>query len=279
VKRVYGIVGWPVWHTRSPGMHNAAFEALGIDAVYVPFGVPPSKLYDAVRGLSALGIKGFNVTLPHKQTIVPMLDDVDDETRAIGAVNTVVHERGRLIGSNTDAEGLVRALKEAGHDPAGADVVVVGAGGAARAAVAGLARAEAARIVVVARRLGAAEQLVADLGRLSKKTSLVAAALGVKSTREAFDGATLFVQATSATLDDGPESDKFASSLPLNQLDPGAVVTDVVYAPRETAVLRRAKKHGLVTVDGLGMLLHQGAIALERWTKKVPPLEAMRDAL
>ncbi|MCA9530809.1 MAG: shikimate dehydrogenase (NADP+), partial [Myxococcales bacterium] len=130
---VLGIFGWPVEHSRSPAMHNAALAAVGLDATYVPFAVRPDALGRAVEGVRALGIRGVNVTLPHKQAIVPLLDELDEAARAIGAVNTVSHERGRLLGSNTDAPGLVRALEAAGVRAAGARVVVLGAGGAARA--------------------------------------------------------------------------------------------------------------------------------------------------
>jgi shikimate dehydrogenase len=278
MKRVYGIIGWPVWHTRSPAMHAAAFEATGVDATYVAFAVPPDGLEDAIRGLAALGIRGVNVTVPHKERVVPLLDEVDDEARAIGAVNTISLERGRLLGSNTDASGFVRALAEAGFDPQGVNAIIIGAGGAARAAVAGLARAGAAKITVAARRQAQAETLIGDVDTLGLDAELEAFALE-KTPERAFKEARLLIQATSATLDDGPEAHLFAASLPLQLLPKSAMVTDVVYTPRHTTVLARAETLGLATLDGLGMLLHQGAITFERWTGKPAPLEAMRTAL
>jgi len=275
---VYGILGWPVDHTRAPAMYEAAFRAVGIAAHYVRFPVPPSRLRDAVRGLSALGVRGASVTLPHKHTIVPLIDDMEADARAIGAVDTLVCEGDRIVGANTDAPALVQALREAGVDPKERETVVVGAGGAARAAVMGLARAGAARIMVAARREDEAVTLVGDLARAVGRTKLSASDLGPEL-EAAFKTATLLVQATSATQGDGPEATRFAASLPLEALAKGAVVAELVYQPAETAVLRAARGLGLKTVDGLGTLLYQGALAFERWTEREAPLSAMREAL
>jgi shikimate dehydrogenase len=160
---VYGIFGFPVAHSRSPAMHNRAFEALGIDARYVPFAVAPEHLADAVRGVRALGIRGLNITLPHKTAIVPWLDEIDAVARAVGAVNTVIRDGDHLKGTNTDAEGLTRALIEGGAKLSGVHATVLGAGGAARASVVGLARAGAARVRVAARQRDRAQALVSDL--------------------------------------------------------------------------------------------------------------------
>ncbi|MFW6051903.1 MAG: shikimate dehydrogenase family protein, partial [Myxococcota bacterium] len=138
---VYGILGWPVEHSASPAMQNAAFEAAGLDAVYVPFPVRPERLGAAVDGARALGVQGLNVTLPHKEAAAPLLDEVDRDARVLGAVNTIVRDGDRLLGTNTDGPGLVRSLDEAGVQVRGRRVAVLGAGGAARAAVVGLARA------------------------------------------------------------------------------------------------------------------------------------------
>jgi len=279
VRKLFGILGWPVWHSRSPAMLTAAFTAAKINAVYVPFGVPPSRLPEAVAGLAALGAEGVNVTVPHKEAIVPLLDRVDPEARAIGAVNVVIRERRLLTGINTDARGLVLSLAEAGFDPEGAEIVVVGAGGAARAAVVGLGRAGATRIAVMARRQEAAERLVEQLGGAVGHAHLEASGLGARGSVAAFRSARLLVQATTATMDDGPDASRFAAALPLDLLHEGAVVTDVVYTPRDTAVLRAARALGLATVNGSGMLLHQGALAFARWTGRPAPLEVMREAL
>ena len=275
---VYGIFGWPVAHSRSPAMHNAAFAALGLDAVYVPYAVPPDRLPAAVDAMRVLGIAGLNITLPHKAAIIPLLDSVDATALAIGAVNTVLRDGARLLGTNTDAEGLARSLREANVALSGAHVIVLGAGGAARAAVVGLAHAGAARIVVAARRIGESQALTALLANACDSTQLVALDLGPSLTRAAAD-CTLLIQATSATLGASPSAVDFAEALPLGVLPPHAVVCDLVYKPLRTAVLQRADALGLRTVDGLGMLLHQGALAFELWTGQAAPLAVMRKAL
>jgi shikimate dehydrogenase len=277
--KLYGILGHPVGHSRSPAMHNRAFALRGLSATYVPFDVAPHALADAVRGLRALGVAGWNVTLPHKTAIMSLLDEVDVVARGVGAVNTVVREGERLIGTNTDAEGLSRALREAGVTLQGARVTVLGAGGAARAAVVGLGRAGASQLHVAARRASHATALARDLAFTLSGTQLSAGTLAGEALRLAFTRTDLLVQATSATLDDGPGAQAFADQLPLADLPKAAVVTDLVYRPLETSVLRLAAARGHTTVDGLGMLLHQGALAFERWTGQPAPLVEMRAAL
>lgn len=259
-------------------MHNAAFKKLGIDAVYVRFEVHPDKLGDAVRGLSALGIQGANVTVPHKTEVMSLLDDLTPEARAIGAVNTLVRDDAQWIGHNTDAPALARSLDEAGVVLPDTRVVVLGAGGAARASVVGLAQRGAARIVVAARRREQSEQLVTDLAHVCAPCELVASTLDEASLRAAFSEANLLVQSTSATLMRDSAS-AFAASLPIDALPSDASVVDLVYKPRETTVLMRARARGLHCVDGLGMLLHQGALAFELWTGRTAPFEVMGAAL
>jgi shikimate dehydrogenase len=275
----YGILGWPVEHSRSPAMQDAAFRSRGLEASYVCFSVHPDDVADAVRGLKALGVRGANVTVPHKEAVMRWLDDVTPQARAIGAVNTIVREIDRLVGYNTDAPGLARALDEAGVQVDGARTAVIGAGGAARASVVGLAGSGARSILIAARRLEQAQQLKRDLTPVCGPCELVAAEL----TREAITGylreTTLLVQSTSATLANSPDAAGFAAQLAIEALPGEATVVDLVYKPRETAVLARAKERGLKTVDGLGMLLHQGALAFELWTHMPAPLDVMRAEL
>lgn len=276
--RVYGIIGLPVNHSRSPAMHNAAFKACDIDARYVPFPVEEGRLGDAVRGLAALGVAGFNVTVPHKQSVMAHLDVVSEEARAIGAVNTVVLKAGQFHGVNTDASGLVRSLHEAGVACAGINATVLGAGGAARAAVAGLLVAGVSGVTVAARKQPQAESLVKALSPLAGRANLSVVPLSDLA-QSCFPSTQLLVQGTSATMGNGPASHAFAASLPIDRLPPSAAVVDLVYAPRETSVLRAAAAHGLQVVDGLGMLLHQGAEAFEQWTGQSAPLDVMRSVL
>jgi shikimate dehydrogenase len=279
VTAVYGVLGWPVAHSRSPAMHNAAFTALGLDALYVPYAVPPDRLARAVEAVRALGIAGLNVTLPHKAAIMPLLSSIEPAALAIGAVNTVLRDRERLIGANTDAEGLARSLREAGVALQAIEALVLGAGGAARAAVVGLAGAGAARIVVAARRLDQAQALVTSLAPHCGSCSLAPSALGA-ALAAPMARSSLLVQATSATLGSGNDAARaFVAELPLHALPSAAAVCDLVYKPRQTLLLERARALGLATVDGLGMLLYQGALAFERWTGRPAPLGVMRQAL
>lgn len=260
-------------------MHNAAFAARGLDATYVRFPVHPDDLAEAVGGLRALGVRGANVTVPHKEAVIGLLDEVTPEARAIGAVNTVVRDGQRLIGHNTDAEGFTRSLEEAGVQLSDIKVVVIGAGGAARAAVVGLAKRGATQISVAARRFEQAGLLVEALSDVCAPCSLMACDLAPSTLQKVFADSQLLVQSTSATLASSPDAAGFAASLPLERLPARACVVDLVYKPRETSVLVRARELGLRPIDGLGMLLHQGALAFELWTHLQAPLPVMRAAL
>ena len=263
-----GLLGWPAAHSRSPAMQQAGLRALGRPGRYAAFAVPPERLAAAVDGARALGFRGLNLTVPHKEAVLAHVHALGPAARAIGAVNTLVFEDdGTTRGLNTDAPGLVRSLEEAEVAVAGAHVVVIGAGGAARAAVVGLRDAGAASLRVVARRPGQAEALGRDLGVGAGPLAGLSLA-----------GATLVVQATSATLD-AEAGAALAAQLPLGETARGAAIVDLVYAPRHTAVLAAAEAHGRRTVDGLGMLLHQGALALQAWTGAPAPVAAMRAAL
>jgi shikimate dehydrogenase len=271
-----GIFGWPVAHSKSPQMHESAASALGIRLQYDRFEVAPDDLAEAIDRAHDGDIDGYNLTVPHKEAIMALIDDAAPAAKAIGAVNTVVRADGRYVGHNTDAPGLVRSLEDAGVPVADARVVVLGAGGAARAAVVGLSNAGAKEIAVLSRRPEQAEALSDSLA------AHIECALEVAPLSEAswyFETATLLVQATSATLESNPGAADFAASLPIEALPAEAAVVDMVYKPLKTSVLLRAEQRGLTIVDGLGMLLHQGAIAFEMWTGLEPPLDIMRSAL
>ena len=262
--RVAGIIGWPVEHSLSPAMHNAAFAALGLDWVYVAFPVHPDRVPEAVRGLAAAGCAGLNVTIPHKGAVIAVCSSVSPAVEAIGAANTLVPDgQGGFRADNTDAAGFARALDEqAPMRLDGAEVLVIGAGGAARAVVFAL-RERGARV------------------RVSNRTPERAAELGepVPFTREALDAAAarsaLVVNTTSLGLH-GPD---VPPELPLSGIGVGQVVADIVYRPGGTPWLAAAAARGARPVDGLGMLLHQGAAAFEQWTGQAPPVAVMREAL
>ena len=255
-----GIVLHPAAHTRSPAMHNAAFEALGLDAAYLAFDVPPESLAAAIAGARAFGVRQLAISLPHKQTVIDHLDEIDDTARRIGAVNTVTLRDGRLVGSNTDWIGAVRALERA-RSLAGARAVVLGAGGAARAVVYGL-RERGAKVFVLNRTPERARELADDLGADGSGSLEDLAALP-------YD---VLVNATSV----GLRSD--ASPARAEVLRPEAVVMDSVYDPEETRLLRDAAARGAQHVSGKWMLVHQAAEQLRLWSGREPPIEVMAEA-
>lgn len=255
-----GIVLHPAGHTRSPAMHNAAFAATGIDAVYVAFDVAPDGLANAMSGVRALGFSQVAVSIPHKQAIMPLLDEIEPTARRIGAVNTVTRRDARLIGSNTDWLGAVRALERA-TELAGKDAVVLGAGGAARAVVYGL-QERGARVTVLNRTESRAEALASELD---------AAGAG-PITALAETACDVLVNTTSV----GLRTD--ASPIAAAAIPAAAVVLDAVYEPPETRLLRDAAARGAQTVGGKWMLVHQAAEQFHAWTGERAPIEVMAQA-
>jgi len=317
--KVCGLFGDPVAHSFSPAMHNAAFSVLGLDYVYVPFLVAPGDLEAAVRAIRALNLAGVNVTVPHKEKILPLLDGLTPEAAAAGAVNTIVPAQGKLIGDNTDGAGFLRALKlSAGFAPEGKRVLVLGAGGAARAVSAALARAGAAEIWIAARNDARAAALARALfavgpsgargnggaprllpvagsgagpgrgpepkpapepGGTGPECGPVRAAAvfwGEKELKELLPQVQLIVQATPVGMSPRWED---CPPFPFDCLRPGHVVCDLIYNPPLTKFLARAKEAGAGILNGLGMLLYQGALAFELWTGVSAPVEVMRRAL
>lgn len=273
--RVAGVVGWPVEHSVSPAMHNAAYAALGLDWCYLPFPVPPERLPEAIAGVRALGLVGVNVTVPHKQALLALMDELTPAAAAIGAANTVIARDGRLIGHNTDAAGFLRALREAGCEPAGITALVLGAGGAARAVVYALLEV-GARVTVLNRTVARAETLARDLGR-GADGEVLAASLDLAALRPLVPRARLVVNATSV----GMWRAGVAGASPWPEALPfpeDALAYDLVYNPRETAFMRQARAAGARAVNGVRMLVHQGAEAFERWTGVAAPVEVMAHA-
>ncbi len=275
--RLVGILGWPVEHSISPAMHNAAFTALGMDWRYVPLPVLPDRVPEAVRGLRALGFRGANVTVPHKQAVMPHLDRWEPAAEAIGAVNTiVVQEDGELVGDNTDAAGFVADLEEQGVDLSTVETaLVLGAGGAARAVVYGLAQAGVRHVVVLNRTVARAQALLQDMATHFPDRELESGRLPQDVGRFAGQ-AQLIVNCT--TLGMHP----WVDGLPWDEeveFAPHQVVYDLVYTPAATRLLQLAAADGARALNGLGMLVHQGAIAFRHWTGEAPPLAVMRRAV
>ena len=256
-------------------MHNAAFAAAGLNWCYVAFPTGRARLGDALRGLVALGAAGANITVPHKEAALAYLDDVADEARAIGAVNTVRVDGERLVGYNTDGAGLLDALRlDAGLTIDGALAVIVGAGGAARAAAFALAAA-AASVVIANRNWDRAATLAADVRRAFPGRPVDAVPLDGAAIAGRVREATVLVQAT--TVGSGAQRDE----LPVTPgaLHPDLFVMDMVYEPRDTALLRAARARGCRTLEGLPMLVYQGARAFEIWTGRAAPVDVMRRAV
>jgi shikimate dehydrogenase len=259
--RVAGVIGDPVRHSLSPAIHQAAFAAAGLDWVFVAFEVPAGRGAAAIEAMRVLGIDGLSVTMPHKEDVIAALDELTPSAEALGAVNCVVARDGRLIGDNTDGEGLVVGLAEsAGLDLAGRSVLVLGAGGAARSVVRASSMAGAAEVVVVGRtptRVDAAVAVGEGVARAGFASEVA--------------GAEVVINATPVGMGDD-------ASLPLdpNLLRSGQVVVDLVYHPLRTPLLRAAAAAGARTVDGLAMLVGQAALSFRQWTGKDAPVDAMR---
>ena len=266
--RLFGVMGHPITHSLSPAMHTAALRALKLDAVYAPFDVPPDLLAPILRGLAASGVEGLNVTVPLKEAVIPFMGRLDRSAKAIGAVNTIVVRGGRLTGYNTDAAGFLRALRELGWRPRPTRAVILGAGGAARAAAWALAR-RGGRLTIANRHLDRARALVRWLRRVAPR----ACAEAIPRSRVRLQDAELLVNATTVGMrpSDGSPVDP-------RRLHRGLLVYDLVYH-RETALVRAARRRGCVAAGGLSMLLYQGAESLRLWLHQSPPIEVMRRAL
>ena len=267
---VCGIVGDPIEHSLSPAMQNAAFEAAGLDFVYVAFRLWRGAARECAAAMRTLNLRGLNVTVPHKVELLPYLDVVDPGAARIGAVNTIVNDGGRLTGHNTDAVGFLQGLEASGIALQGAEVVVLGAGGAARAVVFSLVE-WGARVTVLNRDETRAEALANDVSA-SYGRSVAHGSLGEQALQSLVPGAALLVNTTSVGMH--PLTD--ATPCPAALLRPGLAVCDIVYNQRPTLLLREAAMRGAKTVDGVEMLVWQGARAFELWTGVVAPVDMMR---
>lgn len=266
-KRAF-LIGHPLGHSLSPAFHNAAFRATGIEAIYHLADVLPHDLPTTVAALRARDVYGANVTVPYKQDVLPMLDAISDDAAALGAVNTIVNQAGRLTGLNTDVPGFAADLREQGIAVAGQQVVMLGAGGAARGVAAALVGMGVGRLIIANRTRERALAIQQQYPAIARVTGAAHDDLAA-----ALPAAVLLVNATSVGLH-GDETPIAADVL--TYLPQAAVVYDLIYRP--TALLRDAQERGLRAVDGLGMLIHQGALAWEAWMGRSAPLAVMRQA-
>ncbi|WP_285765415.1 shikimate dehydrogenase [Peribacillus sp. SI8-4] len=269
MKKIYGVMGDPIAHSMSPDIHNDAFERENIEAVYHHFHVTKEGLSDAVKGMKALGIEGFNITIPHKTSIIPFLDEVDELALAIGAVNTVVNKNGRFMGYNTDGKGFFKSLcDEISGDIKAKKTLVIGAGGAARAIYFTLVKEGVKQVDIANRTKERAAELVSDCpyDKISKALSIIEAEQSLSQ----YD---LIIQTTSS----GMSPDYDHSPLNVDRLKAGAIVSDIIYNPLQTKLLREAGEKGAKTQNGLGMFINQAALAFEIWTDIMPDTARMTD--
>ncbi len=270
--RLCGVIGDPIEHTMSPVMHNAAFRQMGLDYLYVPFRVKQEELARAMQGMRALNIRGLNVTIPHKVAVIQFLDRLDPLAEKIGAVNTIVNDDGVLSGYNTDGAGFLRALLEKKIEPQGKNIVIVGAGGASRAISFFLAD-RGAHLVILNRllELDWAKELASRISQIFNK-EVEALELNRENLIRALGKADILVNATSVGMTPNIDETPVASDL----LKPELTVFDVVYNPIKTRLLREAEAAGAKIINGIDMLVWQGALAFEKWTGVKAPVELMR---
>ena len=267
--KIYGLIGYPIKHSLSPAMHNAAFKKLKMNALYMLFEKTREEFPAAVRQLKAMGASGFNVTVPYKEEIIPYLDGLDAQAKRIGAVNTVLNQKGRFIGYNTDALGFIASLKEdLAFVPKGKSIFIIGAGGAARAIGFALAKEKAKLIVFCDCLAEKAERLAKDIKGIFPDCLVLGQTQGPAPTID------LLVNASNCGM-------KNSDPLPIEPkiLPAGIKVYDIIYNPSPTKLVKEAGKRGIKAINGLGMLLGQGRAAFEIWTKQKAPLSIMRGAL
>ncbi|MBI5180845.1 MAG: shikimate dehydrogenase [Nitrospirae bacterium] len=274
--KIVGIFGYPIEHTFSPSMHNAAFSALGLDYCYIPFEVRPQDLKSAVEGIRTLNIRGINITVPHKEAVIKYLDVLSKEAKLIGAVNTIENRNGKLIGHNTDGRGFIKSIwEDAGTKVKRKRILLLGAGGAGKGVAVSCALEGVSEIVIANRTVKKADELVGELKRNFKKTKFSAIPLERHELTKGIAGADILINATSIGL-------KGKGLLPISQKDlhRDLVIYDLIYNPQITPLLKIARRARVKkAANGIGMLIHQGALAFHIWTGKKPPVDVMKRAI
>ena len=270
--RVCGVIGNPIEHTLSPAIHNAAFDHLKLDFIFLAFKVKAADLENAVRGMRGLGIHGLNVTMPHKSTVISFLDEVDPTVKFLGSANTILNKGGKLSGFNTDGVGALKALRENGTELSEKKVLLLGAGGAAKAIAFALAE-EVGELAILNRATEKAKKLAEALGRMFNK-KVVGGALSPDAIAKNLRGSDVLINATSVGMH--PEANQ--SIVTPQWLRSDLTVMDIVYNPVETKLAKDAKAAGAKVISGVEMLIYQGAASFEIWTGRSAPIEVMRRA-
>lgn len=273
--RIVGVFGYPIKHTASPPMHNAAFRALNLNWVYLPFEVRPDMLESAVKAIGALNIQGMNVTIPHKRGVLQFMDGLSPEAEFIGAVNTIINKNGKLVGHNTDGEGFIRALKEENILPTEKNILILGAGGASYGISRQLFLEGAKKIEIANRTFKKAEDLKRQLIQYFPSGNVEIFPLEAPYLESAMRRVDILINATSVGMK--PDEHPIVREEWLDS--PFDAVVDLIYNPPLTPLLKIAKEKGLKVINGLSMLLHQGALSFKLWTGREAPLEVMREEL
>ena len=275
--KIVGVFGDPLGHTLSPLMHNAAFRYLKLNYVYFPFRVKKSSLNDALKGILTLNICGLNLTIPHKIEVMKFLDEIDDEAKLIGAVNTIKVENGRLKGYNTDGRGIFISLrKDCRFNPEDKNVLIIGAGGAARAIAIHLALCKARRIVIANRTRQKARKIAQDIVR---QTNCDAIDIPLKESALIKESANIHLLINATSIGMNPADFRLVKEKFFERASNLQLVYDLIYNPPLTQLLKDAKKYHIKAFNGLGMLLYQGVLSFEIWTGKKAPVHVMRKAL
>jgi len=266
--KIMGVIGHPIVQSKSPIMHNAMLQKLGLNMIYAAFDVEPDRLEQAILGVKAFHMPGLNVTIPHKVEVMKYLDHLSEEAQAVGAVNTIVNQNGKLIGYNTDGEGYVRSLvEETGVQLKGKKVAILGAGGAARAISHAISQHEIGQMMIVNRDIEKANQLKKVIHHQVENE-----VMGYDQFSAFIKEVDIIVNTTSV----GMYPDLSKSLIPKKWIKPHHLVSDIIYNPLETKLLKDARLQGAKTHHGIGMFVYQGVIAFEKWTGIVPDPEWMR---
>ena len=275
--KIVGVIGHPIKHSHSPMMHNYAFNKVGLDYVYLPFDIASVNLKDALKGMVALGIAGFNVTVPHKERIVEYLDELSDSAKIVNAVNTVVNENGKLYGYNTDVNGIIETLEQYKDIISGKTVTVIGAGGAARAVIYALiSNFNVKKINIINRTIERAESLKDYFSSKMLFEKIKTYELIPPDVTDVLAKSKLIVNASSIGM--SPEEDDSPTTIH-ESFNSKQVVFDIVYNPRKTKLLSIAESQGATVINGLNMFIEQGAKAFELWTNEKMPIEKITEIL
>jgi shikimate dehydrogenase len=270
--KICGIIGHPIEHTLSPAMHNAAFRELDLDHIYIAFDVESKNLRESISGIRSLGIHGLNVTIPHKEDVIKYLDEIDPEAEKIGSVNTIVNRDSRLVGHNTDGAGAIKALKDNKVELKEKRVLLLGAGGSAKSIAFTLSKF-VKKIMILNRTEVRAEKLADNL-KLMFDIEIAWDHLSQKTVRQNLIDTDILINATSVGMN--PKSESLVKS---EWLTSRICIFDVVYNPNGTKLIQNANRIGAKAIDGIDMLVYQGAMAFKIWTGREPPIDVMKEAI